>query len=94
MTARPSRLRRRSSLLALALLAVGLAGCEEAGSGAAARTVRVGRGSVQRVAMAVGKVVPEREAAVTSTAGGLVTALHVQLGQRVAEGDLLPEVRR
>ena len=93
MTAPPIPRRRRFSCPIPVLAAALLAGCGGSGSGEAVRTVRVGRGSVQRVAMAVGKVVPEREAAVTSTAGGLVTALHVKLGQRVAEGDLLAEVR-
>jgi len=57
------------------------------------RTARVTRGEVVRQAVAVGRIVVEHEVAVKSRHGGVLTKLHVALGQRVEAGDPVAEVK-
>lgn len=56
-------------------------------------SVRVARGSILRVATAVGRVEAEKEYQVNSTRGGILTRLFVKLGERVEKDAPVAEVR-
>ena len=76
-------------LVVVTVIAVLLSGNDEP----AYRRIAVERGTVVRHATATGRIEPRFEVPVTSRNGGLLTKSFVTLGQRVAKGDPLFEVR-
>lgn len=55
-------------------------------------TARVTRGDVQETVLATGILKPRKLVAVGAQVSGRITALHVELGQEVEEGDLVAEI--
>lgn len=62
-------------------------------STAESSSARVERGTVVRRATAVGRIEVYYEVPVTASQGGILSRLFVELGQKVAEGEPLAEVR-
>lgn len=56
-------------------------------------TVPVKRGSVAQEALAIGNIVPEQEVSVKSQIPGIVSAVHIAIGDRVSRGDPLIDIR-
>ncbi len=98
MTARPRKRLARRGLLLLILLAVvagGLYWWKEVYDSAPTVTMMtspVRRGSIEETVLATGEVRPSRLVAVGAQASGRITALHVKLGDVVAENDLIAEI--
>jgi HlyD family secretion protein len=81
------------AVLVLALAGIGvLAWVKGGGQPQGQAPVVVTRGSVVRVAVAVGQVDPEYETPVNTQLGGFARKVHVALGQKVNAGDPLAEV--
>jgi macrolide-specific efflux system membrane fusion protein len=55
-------------------------------------TTKASRGDIEVAVLATGTVRPARLVAVGAQASGRITDLHVTLGQKVAEGDLIAEI--
>ncbi|MFA6449663.1 MAG: efflux RND transporter periplasmic adaptor subunit [bacterium] len=55
--------------------------------------VKVKRGEIMQQITAAGTIVPERQVAIQSERGGLVKAIHVNVGDAVKEGQLIIELR-
>lgn len=66
-------------------------GCS--GDSGSIERVRVTRGSIVRLATAVGRIEAEEEYEVNSTRSGILTQLFVKLGQHVEKDEALAEVR-
>lgn len=98
MTARPRKRLARRGLLLLILLSVvagGLCWWKEVYDSAPTVTMMtspVRRGSIEETVLATGEVRPSRLVAVGAQASGRITALHVKLGDVVAENDLIAEI--
>lgn len=92
MTARTtSRIPRLPTAWSLALvLLVGSCGGDRRPQRA---TVTVATGDVRQVALATGHLEPLAETQITAETGGVLTAVHVRLGDNVRAGQLLAEVR-
>ncbi len=75
------------------LLSLVLGGCGGGDASPDYRSIAVERGSISKVAVAVGNIEPRHEAAIKSRTGGVLTRLFVTLGQKVKKGDPLAEVR-
>lgn len=59
----------------------------------APQTVAVKRGSIAQEALAIGNIVPEQEVSVKSKIPGIVSEVHVAIGDRVRRGDPLIDIR-
>jgi len=59
----------------------------------APQTVAVTRGSIVQEALAIGSIVPEQEVSVKSKIPGIVSEVHVAIGDEVRQGDPLIEIR-
>lgn len=82
------------AILLLALVSLGLfALFQGQARSEPAPTLTVTRGTVVRKALAVGTVEPQHESTVNTQLAGVVTHLFAQLGQKVAAGAPLVEVR-
>jgi RND family efflux transporter MFP subunit len=89
------------TLILLGLMAAAtLAGCKEESAHAdpqvealrEVRTLAVARETERDTVIQTGEIVPRREIAVSFKLGGRVTVRHVDIGERVAAGDLLAEI--
>ncbi len=59
----------------------------------APRSVKVAIGSIAQEALAIGNVVPEQEISVKSKVPGIVSRVHVEVGDMVRAGDPLIDIR-
>jgi HlyD family secretion protein len=84
--------RERSRLLLLFVLAAPLA-CGEGESDPAPTAVAT-RGRIERIVVASGTIEPEREVEVRPRIPGIVEAIHVKAGDRVAPGQPMVEIER
>jgi HlyD family secretion protein len=83
---------RLAPFASFALLAA-LAGCGR-DDGGAVPTARAERGRIERIVVATGTIEPEREVEVRPRIPGIVEAIHVKAGDRVAPGQPLVEIER
>ena len=81
------RRRRRRRLLLGGLVLVRLAAATPA-----FRTVEVARGDIEKTVTAIGALQPKDYVDVGAQVSGQLKTLHVELGDRVAKGDLLAEI--
>ncbi|MGY0777361.1 efflux RND transporter periplasmic adaptor subunit [Azospirillum argentinense] len=85
----------RRGLAAAALVLGGLASAallRPADPAASAEVAVVGRGTVEDTVTALGKIQPRAYVDVGAQVSGQLTRLHVTVGQKVREGDLLAEI--
>ncbi len=78
------------AVIAVTLLTV--SGCGKKQPTPQYTTVKVKRGVILQEITAAGTIVPERQIAIQSERGGLVKAVHVNVGDTVAEGQLIIEL--
>jgi HlyD family secretion protein len=92
----PQRRSRGTGLQALAalLLAVQPAGCGAGGGQDLGPTARVQKGKIERIVVATGTIEPIREVEVRPRIPGIITRIHVDAGDVVAEGQALVEIER
>lgn len=81
------------TLLIAAATALFLARRSQAKAESAPKTVEVTKGSVTQEALAIGSIVPRQEISVKSKVPGLVATAHVAVGDFVAAGSPLIDVR-
>jgi RND family efflux transporter MFP subunit len=77
----------------LVVILAALVGCG-GGDPGPAPTATVERGRIERIVVATGTVEPEREVEVRPRIAGIVEAIHVKAGDRVAPGQPLVEIER
>ncbi len=83
------RLRRPATLLPLLLLLAAGGVAADRDAGAPVRVTQALERDISEVVQVTGTVTSARDARLSVSVGGLVTALHVDAGSRVAAGDLL-----
>jgi HlyD family secretion protein len=84
----------RPRALAALLLAVQSAGCGAGSSQDVGPTAKVQKGRIERIVVATGTIEPIREVEVRPRIPGIITKIHVEEGDVVAEGQPLVEIER
>ncbi len=83
---------KRNSWIILLVMAALLAACDQPSSAAATPTPSLASTPIPAVVSASGKVVPGRWATLSYQTGGLITAVNVQTGDTIKQGDVLVQL--
>jgi len=87
---------RRWWVLGLVLVLVGVGGWlrfgPESAAGTESITATVSRGTYKSTVSATGTITPKREAELSFTSSGVVTAVAVDVGEKVQKGDVLAKI--